>query len=503
MSKERFFQRMEDIGLALTYDDVRLKTGYSEVLPHELSVASKFSRNIPLQIPVVSAAMDTVTEHALATEMARLGGLGIIHRGLKPELQAAHVAKVKNHLNGLIENPTCVRVDETIESILNRKEEEELSFHSFPVLNGENKLVGILTHNDFDFCTDTSRTVEEVMTRKVISASPETTLAEAFEIMKQSKKKLLPLVDNNGFVTGLYVFSDVQRVQSGQSANFNLDERGQLRVGAAVGTGDSALLRAEQLIGANVDVLVVDTAHGDSKPVYDTLKAIKDNYSSIDVVAGNISEPESAKRLVDAGADGIKLGQGPGSICTTRIIAGIGSPQVSAVFKCSQVTQSAGVPLCADGGLRYSGDITIALGAGAHSVMMGSMLAGTEESPGRRIFLNGRQWKYYRGMGSLSAMIESRSSRERYRQRDLSAERLVPEGVEGMVPYKGVLEDVLFQYVGGLRAGMGYVGAANVDELHQKADFHRITAAGKAESHPHDIQITKETSNYPGGLSGK
>lgn len=503
MSKQRFFERMEDLGLALTYDDVRLKTGYSEVLPHELSIASKFSRNIPLQIPVVSAAMDTVTEHTLATEMARLGGLGIIHRGLKPELQAAHVAKVKNHLNGLIENPTCVHATDTIESVLNRKEEEELSFHSFPVLDSENRLVGILTHNDFDFCTDTSRSVQEVMTKKVISAAPSTTLAEAFDIMQKSKKKLLPLVDDNGLVAGLYVFSDVERVQSGQSANFNLDARGQLRVGAAIGTGDGALYRAEQLINANVDVLVVDTAHGDSKPVYDTLKAIKDNYTSIDVVAGNISEPESAKRLVDAGADGIKLGQGPGSICTTRIIAGIGSPQVSAVYKCSQITGPAGVPLCADGGLRYSGDITIALGAGAHSVMMGSMLAGTEESPGRRIFLNGRQWKYYRGMGSLSAMIESSSSRERYRQRDLSAERLVPEGVEGMVAYKGVLEDVLFQYVGGLRAGMGYVGAANIQELHEKADFHRITAAGKAESHPHDIQITKETSNYPGSVSNK
>tara|TARA_B100000609_G_C17222987_1_gene442090 strand:+ start:9330 stop:10838 length:1509 start_codon:yes stop_codon:yes gene_type:complete len=496
MKKDAFFAKMDNLGLALTYDDVRLKSGYSETMPHEISIESKFSRNVPLKIPLISAAMDTVTEHRLATEMAFLGGLGVIHRNLTPERQAAEVVRVKNHLNARIEKPTCVYEDETIEQLINKRDEEELTFHSFPVLDRENRLVGIITKNDFDFCDQPSITVKEAMTTQVIKSHPETTIAEAYDMMFKNKKKLLPLVDKEGFVQGLYVFSDVQRVITGTSPNCNTDPKGQLRVAAAIGTGEKALERARHLIKANVDVLVIDTAHGDSKPVFETLKAIKRTHSRIDVVVGNISEGPSARRLIDAGADGIKIGQGPGSICTTRIIAGIGSPQVSAVYQCSKAIRGSGIPLCADGGVRYSGDITIGIGAGADSVMMGSMLAGTLESPGSKIFLNGRQWKYYRGMGSLSAMLSSRSSRERYRQKDI--EKLIPEGVEGMVPYKGKLNDVLVQYIGGLRSGMGYVGAADIDELHEKADFHRISASGRAESHPHNIQITKETPNYPG-----
>lgn len=498
MSKETFFQQMDHLGLALTYDDVRLKTGYAETMPHDISVESKFTRNVGLKVPIVSAAMDTVTEHELATELARLGGLGIIHRNLTHEAQAQEVMRVKKHLNAVIEDPYCVDANETIEGILRRKEEEGLSFHSFPVLDENKKLVGLLTHNDFDFCDRPTMTAREAMTQQVITAPPSTSLEEAYSILKKEKKKVLPLVDSDGFVTGLYVFSDVQRVHSGRDSKCNLDERGQLRVGAAIGTGPDSLERAAHLIRANVDVLVIDTAHGDSKPVMDMIRELKKSNPEVDLMAGNISEPESAKRLIEAGADGIKLGQGPGSICSTRIIAGIGSPQVSAIYKCSAVANSFQIPVCADGGIRYSGDLTIAIGAGAHSVMLGSLFAGTKEAPGRRIFLNGRQWKYYRGMGSLSAMMESRSSRERYRQESDEAEKLIPEGVEGMVPYKGRLRDVMYQYEGGLRSGMGYVGAANIEELREKANFHRISQAGKAESHPHNIHITKEAPNYPG-----
>lgn len=877
MKKEDFFAQMESLGLALTYDDVRLRSGYSEVMPNEVSTVSLFSRNTPLNVPVVSAAMDTVTEHALATEMACLGGLGIVHRNMSEEQQAQEIARVKKHLNGLIESPMCVYEDESVEQVMERRAVEDFPFHSFPVLSREGKLVGILTKNDFDFCERWERPVREIMTTQLITAEEGTSIEKAYEMMKQHKKKVLPVVDAQRHVKGLYIFSDVMRVKSGLSKQYNLDARGQLRVGAALGTGEAALLRAEKLVEARADVLVIDTAHADSRPVFDTLREIKKRWSGVEVVVGNISEPESVARLVDAGADGIKVGQGPGcfaagtrvlmangiykdieavragdwvmggtgqpvlvkkawctgikpvvavrhalsykttyatadhrywvgdlrtcsqraqrsdaspqrmsrppkgdapkqawkavgevqqevfllpqtlafampkifaipllerrqdddpqervgvvgavlrpsfalgfvlgsflgggfadrviyrksrsgrvygyfgkeqqdhveklaealracfpmtselkirylekqdmaclsffyrpaadlleqlgtkadkhlpeallvedlpyltglfeglmasgghaeadgrksfmsasprlielfgvlcsrlygffpavqmhlassdglfesratqtslygaslarslrrrvasyqsskpksieetgcavpvydlevesedhsfiadnavvhnSICTTRVIAGIGSPQVSAVYRCAKAAEGSGVPICADGGLRFSGDITIAIGAGAHNVMMGSMLAGTEESPGQRIFLNGRQWKNYRGMGSLGAMTQHKASRERYRQ--TSERALVPEGVEGLVPYKGSLRDVLQQYLGGLRAGMGYVGAADIEELRSKAQFHRVTAAGQSESHPHDIHITKESPNYPG-----
>lgn len=885
MKKRRFFDNMDALGLALTYDDVRLKSGYAEVMPTEVSLKTKFSRNMHLNMPVVSAAMDTVTEHRLATALAKLGGLGVIHRNLPPDKQAKEVAKVKHHLNGMIETPKCVLEDQTIAEVLRMIDEKELGFHSFPVISREGKLVGVLTRNDFDFCDRHDKTAREVMTKEVMTGAANTSLDEAYSLMKQHKKKVLPLVNEHEHVSGLYVLSDVLRIKSGESDNYNLDAKGRLCVAAAIGTGDDAFERAERLLNAQVDVLVIDTAHGDSKPVFETLKELKKTYTNAEIVAGNISEPESAKRLCEAGADGIKVGQGPGcfaagtrvlmangsyknieeivagdrviggngrpvtvvkawctgtrevvaikhtqfykktyvtpdhryltgnlnsvsqktihsggykrileqptktgaskigwkaigeyaqdvpllprhiqydwpetfevellkrtsgnglnglegyevdsqltpsyelgyilgfflgdgsshtatvhngksnigsvrfylseneghlvdklvsflsicfpnaslpkikppteesrvntilffykpladylshfgkkdqkhlpsellahdseylrglfeglldsdghiesngrivftntspqlielfgvlchqihgsfphngphmtsagglvncneenvlpsyraklaitherrqtnehqivkltdiqeteqivpvydievdseehsfiadnaivhnSICTTRVIAGIGSPQVSAVYQCSQVADAYGVPICADGGLRYSGDLTIAIGAGAQTVMMGSMLAGTEESPGRRVFYNGRQWKYYRGMGSLSAMLDSRSSRERYRQEEGASDRLIPEGVEGLVPYKGSLTDVVIQYLGGLRAGMGYVGAATIEELREKADFHRITASGRAESHPHDVHITKESPNYSG-----
>ena len=337
------------------------------------------------------------------------------------------------------------------------------------------------------------------MSTELLTASEGTSIDDAFDLMCKEKKKILPLVKSNGEISGMYVFSDVKRIKTRSAETYNVDDRGQLRVAAAVGIGEEALERVARLSGKNVDVIVIDTAHGDSRAVIDTLKEIKNKYS-LDVVVGNVSIGESAKRLAKAGADGIKVGQGPGSICTTRIIAGIGRPQVSAVYDCAKSIEGYGIPICADGGLKNSGDIPVAIAAGAHSVMMGSMLAGTEEAPGKIVFREGRQWKTYRGMGSIGAMETSMSSRERYLQRQTGKSQLIPEGVEGLVPYKGRLGDILFQYVGGLRRGMGYVGAASIEELREKGDFDRITHAGVLESHPHDIRIIKESPNYGNDL---
>ncbi len=498
MRKSDFFDNMERQGVAITYDDVRLKTGHSDVPPTEVALASRFSRNVPLNIPIVSSAMDTVTEWPLAVEIAKLGGLGIIHRGLEPEIQANHVKRVKFYLNGLIDQPIAVHADDTIESIERQRNERGWEFHSFRVVDQNNKLVGILTRNDFDLNDDPGQIVKNVMTRNLITAPEKTTLDEAYTIMSREKKKILPLVTAANELAGLYVFSDVARIKRGSSSDYNVDDDGRLRVGAAVGTGSEALERVK-LMAHRVDVIVIDTAHGDSKPVYDTLTAIKKAYPKLDVVVGNVSEGSSAKRLVKAGADGIKVGQGPGSICTTRVVAGIGCPQVTAIYNCVKALEGTGIPVCADGGISQSGDIPIALGAGAHSVMLGRLLAGTKEAPGQIVMHQGNQVKIYRGMGSLGAMMDSRGARERYGQRDTSTEKLVPEGVEGLVPYRGTMSDLMVQYVGGLRAGMGYVGAANVEELREKGDFYRITGAGVRESHPHDIVITADAPNYHGG----
>src|SRR3989338_8738642 len=379
-------EKARNEGLALTFDDVRLRSNYAEDMPDEVDVGSKFSRNVRLKIPIVSAAMDNVTEYGLAIELAKLGGIGVIHRkNISIKDQVSHVEKVKYHLNGLIEKPIWVYEDESVFSILSRREEKGYTFHSFPVLNREGKLVGIITGKDFEFCRNSSLKAKDIMTTELLLAPMGTTIDEAYE-------------------------------------------------------------RVARLSEKNVDVIVIDTAHGDSKYVIDTLKEIKRNYS-LDVVVGNVSIGESAKRLVNAGADGIKVGQGPGSICTTRVIAGIGRPQVSAVYDCAKAIEESDIPICADGGLRNSGDITIAIAAGAHSVMMGSMLAGTEEAPGNIIFVEGRQWKSYRGMGSLGAMEISGSSRERYLQQQTEKNQLIPEGVEGLAPYKGRLADVIFQYI--------------------------------------------------------
>lgn len=484
-------------GIALTFDDVRLRTGYSEVMPDEVSLSTQFSRNVCLKIPLVSAAMDTVTEYKLAIALAKLGGLGIIHRNLSPEEQVFHVAKVKHHLHGRTDTPICVSEDQTIASILEMRELKKYSFNSFPVLDSRGEIVGILTGNDFEFCDDHSQLARDVMSTEILSAPPQTTIEEAYTIMKREKKKVLPLVDLEGKVTGMYVFSDVKRIMTGSAEFYNVDERGQLRVGAAIGTGEEAFARLEKLVKERVDVVVIDTAHGDSKAVIETLRELKRMYPRLDAVVGNVSIGDSVKRLVDAGADGIKVGQGPGSICTTRIISGIGRPQVSAIYECVKVAEKYhGVPVCADGGIRNSGDIPIAIAAGAHSVMMGSLFAGTDEAPGEVVYIQGRQWKNYRGMGSLGAMESFRSSRERYGQKSMEKNRLIPEGIEGLITYKGKLADVVFQYLGGLRRGMGYVGAKSVEELREKGDFDRITSAGFAESHVHDVMIAKEAPNY-------
>ncbi|MFA6050546.1 MAG: IMP dehydrogenase [Candidatus Paceibacterota bacterium] len=492
MNKDKFFEKIEALGLALTYDDVRLKSGYSETEPHNVSVETRFSKRVLLKTPIVSSAMDTVTEAPMAIAMAKLGGLGIIHRGLDPETQAKAVRRVKLHLNGMIASPITATLDQTVAEIIEAREEKNYNFHSFPVIDESGKLSGIVTRNDFEMASDTSLKIKDIMTPMdhMITAPAGTSLEEAHKILVQNKKKVLPLVDSNGVLAGMYVFSDVVRLIGSASTTYNLDPKGHLRVGAAVGAGPDALLRAELLSEAGVDVIVIDTAHGDSKNVYDTLKAIKATYPDIDVVVGNVSEAESAKRLAEAGADGIKVGQGPGSICTTRIVAGIGSPQVSAVYNCAKALRGMNVPICADGGIRNSGDIPIALGAGADSVMLGRTLAGTTETPGTIKDTPQGRFKVYRGMGSLGAMRASKASRERYRQDKVSNDKLVPEGVESVVPYQGDVENVLFKQIGGLRSGMGYVGADSIKSLQEKADFHRISNAGLAESHPHDVAIT-------------
>ncbi|MEK7167034.1 MAG: IMP dehydrogenase [Patescibacteria group bacterium] len=496
-SKDLFFKKIESIGLALSFDDVRLRSSYSKIMPINVDLKTKFSRNVSLKIPLVSAAMDTITEHKMAINMALLGGLGIIHRNNSSKQQADEVAKVKFYLNGLIDKPICVFENDVIQNVLNHKKEKGYVFHSFPVLNSLGHLVGIVTKNDFDFCNNrAAKRIKDIMSKQIIVAPQNTNLNKAYDIMIKNKKKVLPLVDKNKFLRGMYVFSDVIRIKFGGSLSYNTDKNGRLRVGAAIGAGNDVWERLDLLNKENVDVVVIDTAHGDSKNVINVLKKIKKKYSSFDVVVGNISEGESAKNLAMAGADGIKVGQGPGSICTTRIIAGIGCPQVTAIYNCSKAIVKAKIPVCADGGIRNSGDITIALGAGADSVMLGRLLAGTKETPGDVIFYKGMQVKNYRGMGSLGAMESSAASRERYNQIFLEKNKLVPEGVEGVVTYQGEAANIIYQYLGGLRSGMGYVGAANIAELHKKANFFRISSSGLVESHPHDIFITKDAPNY-------
>ncbi len=510
LPKDDFFEKLDAQGLAVTYDDVRLRSGYSDVMPSKANIESMFSTSIPLKIPFVSADMDRVTEHKMAIEIEKLGGLGVLHKNMTPERQAQELAKVKNHLNGCVMKPVCAYENETIEQILNKKTENDYGFSTFPVISMEGICIGLLTQTDFDFCRDKRMTAKEIMTKipDIIYAKPGTDLKQAYELMMNSKKKVLPLIDLEGEVAGMYVFSDVNRIVSGSHSSYNVDKQGRLFGAAALGVYDDAFARLELLIPEGLDVGVISTAHAASKGVIETIRMIKadSRYSKIDIVAGNISEPDSVRYLIDAGVNGIKAGQGPGSTCTTRLVAGIGCPQVTAVYEISKIADEENIPVCADGGIKYSGDVPVGIGAGARSVMIGNKFAGADESPGKTVFWQGKQWKEYRGMGSLPALEEHEGSRERYRQDDPdektaasqeSGEKVrIAEGVPMLVPLTGPVRNQIAQFVGGLKQGMGYVGAKNIEELREKANFRMITGAGQKEAHPHDGMITEQPPNY-------
>ncbi|HYY32065.1 MAG TPA: IMP dehydrogenase [Gaiellaceae bacterium] len=478
----------------LTFDDVLLVPAESTVLPSEVSTHTRLTRQIELEIPIVSAAMDTVTEARMAIALAREGGIGIVHRNLSVEAQAAEVDKVKRSEAGMIVEPVTLRPRDRVADALSIMETYRIS--GVPITDEVGKLVGILTNRDLRFEDDTSRPVAELMTAENLVTVPVgTTLEEARAVLHHHKVEKLPVVDDDGRLKGLITVKDIQkRIQYPHATK---DERGRLRVGAAVGTGTEGIERADALAAEDVDVLVVDTSHGHSQGVVEIVRELKGRYD-VPVIAGNVATPEATEALIDAGADAVKVGMGPGAICTTRVVAGIGVPQVTAVYDCAQVASRHDIPLIADGGVNFSGDIAKAIAAGADSVMVGGLLAGVDESPGEVVFHQGEQFKEYRGMGSLGAMRERYSS-DRYFQADVEEiAKLVPEGIEGRVAYKGPLRNVVHQLVGGLRQAMGYCGAASIDELKQ-ARFVRVTAAGMRESHPHDIAITKEAPNYRPG----
>ncbi|MGC8902239.1 MAG: IMP dehydrogenase [Fervidobacterium sp.] len=480
----------EQLDEALTFDDVLLVPQYSEILPHETDVSTKLTRQIRLNIPMISAAMDTVTESELAKALAREGGIGIIHKNLSIKEQAHQVEIVKRTENGVIENPVVIHPNDTIFNALKLMAEYKIG--GFPVVDDEGYLVGLLTNRDVRFETDVSKKVKELMTprEKLIVAHPGISLEKAKQILHEHRIEKLPIVDDKNKLVGLITIKDVLSVI--EHPNAARDSKGRLIVGAAIGISKDTFDRLEALVKAGVDVIVVDTAHGHSKKVIATVKKIKSMHPDLPVIAGNVATAEGTEELIKAGADAVKVGIGPGSICTTRIVAGIGVPQLSAILQCAQVAKKYDIPIIADGGIRYSGDIVKALAAGAESVMLGSIFAGTEESPGETVLYQGRKYKVYRGMGSIAAMKSG--SADRYFQSN--NQKLVPEGVEGMVPYKGAVKDVVYQLVGGLRAGMGYVGAKDIKELQRKAKFIKVTPASVKENHPHDIIITKEPPNY-------
>lgn len=478
----------------LTFDDVLLIPAYSEVLPRNVELSTKFSRNIRLNIPLVSAAMDTVTEAQLAIAIAREGGIGVIHKNMSIEAQAKQVHTVKRAENGMIYDPVTIKRGSTVRDALAMMKEFHIG--GIPVVDDDRMLVGIVTNRDLRFERDLDKLIDLVMTKdNLVVTSQSTDLEQAADILQKNKIEKLPVVDKDGRLVGLVTYKDITKAKDKPFAC--KDKWGRLRVAAGVGVTADSMQRVDALVEAGVDAIVIDTAHGHSKGVVGVLKQVKAKYPELDVVVGNIATGEAAKYLVEAGADGVKVGIGPGSICTTRVIAGVGVPQLSAVYDVAKALEGTGVPLIADGGIRYSGDIVKALAAGAYSVMLGGMLAGVEESPGETIIFNGRKYKSYRGMGSLEAM--EKGSKDRYFQdNEMDAKKLVPEGIAARVPYKGSLYEVVYQMIGGLRAGMGYCGAKDIEILHQ-AKFTRITNAGVAESHPHDVSITSEAPNYSRG----
>ena len=477
----------------LTYDDVLLKPRSSEVLPSDVKLHTKFSKNIELNIPIVSAAMDTVTESPAAIVMAQEGGIGVIHKNLSPESQASEVQKVKRFESGMIQDPTTISPELSLGEFL--KETKKHKITGFPVVNDKNVLVGILTARDVQFEENFSLQVKDMMTKKdqLITTTDGGDREKAKQLLHQHRIEKLPVVDKKGVLKGLITIKDIKNTIS--HPNSSKDQLGRLRCAAAVGVSEKEFERAQLLVESGVDAIVVDTAHGHSKGVLDTVKKLKSTFSNIDIIAGNVATAEACKDLIKSGADGIKVGIGPGSICTTRVVAGIGVPQFSALMDCASVCLKEDIPFIADGGIKYSGDMTKALAAGASCVMIGSLFAGCDETPGERILYKGRSYKVYRGMGSLGAM--SKGSKDRYGQGDVEEiNKLVPEGIEGQVPYRGSLASNTYQLLGGVRAGMGYVGAQNLKSLVERAEFIKITAASLKEGHPHDVMITKEAPNY-------
>lgn len=477
----------------LTYDDVLLIPAYSEVLPKTVELRTKFSRNIELNIPFVTAAMDTVTESRMAIAIAREGGIGVIHKSMTIEDQARQVAIVKRAENGMIYDPVTIRRGSTVKDALAMMAEYHIG--GIPVVDDENHLVGIVTNRDLRFERHLDKTVDDVMTKEnLVTTDQQTDLAAAAQILQENKIEKLPVVDKDGHLVGLITYKDITKAKDKPMAC--KDSKGRLRVAAGVGVTNDTLIRMQALVDAGADAIVIDTAHGHSKYVIEKLVEAKASFPGVDIVVGNVATGAAARLLAENGADAVKVGIGPGSICTTRVVAGVGVPQLSAVYDVYSALKGTGVPLIADGGLRYSGDVVKALAAGGSSVMIGSLVAGTEESPGETIIFNGRKFKSYRGMGSLEAMEQKNGSKDRYFQGDTTeVKKLVPEGIAGRVPYKGTVQEVVYQMVGGLRSGMGYCGAQTIEKLHD-AKFTRITNAGVMESHPHDISITSEAPNY-------
>ncbi len=475
----------------LTYDDVLLVPAYSEVLPRTVSLGTQFSRNIQLQIPFVTAAMDTVTEAPMAIAIAREGGIGVIHKNMSIEEQARQVAIVKRAENGMIYDPVTIKRGSTVADALRLMSEYHIG--GIPVVDDERNLVGIVTNRDLRFERDMDKQIDQVMTSEnLVTTTQHTDLFAASQILQENKIEKLPVIDKDGKLVGLITYKDITKAKDKPMAC--KDEKGRLRVAAGVGVTADTLERIEALVKAGADAIIIDTAHGHSKFVIEKLREAKAAFPGVDFVVGNVATGEAARMLAEAGADAVKVGIGPGSICTTRVVAGVGVPQLSAIYDVAKALEGTGVPLIADGGLRYSGDVVKALAAGGYSVMIGSLVAGTEESPGETIIFNGRKFKTYRGMGSLEAM--ENGSKDRYFQAGVvDAKKLVPEGIAGRVPYKGSVQEVIYQLVGGLRSGMGYCGANTIKELHN-AKFTRITNAGVLESHPHDITITSEAPNY-------
>ena len=480
------------LGDGLTYDDVLLVPAYSEVLPRQVSIQSKFTRNISINVPIVSAAMDTVTESRMAIAMAREGGIGVLHKNMTVEQQALKVRKVKRAESGMIIDPVTLPISAKVRDA--KESMKEHSIGGIPIVDEEGRLLGIVTNRDLRFEKNLNRPIAEVMTSEnLVTVAEGTSLDDAEDILQENKIEKLPVVNKEDKLVGLITFRDITKLT--QKPMANKDSYGRLRVAAAVGVTPDAIERADALVNAGVDAIIIDTAHGHTKGVVHVLKEIKKKFPDLEIVVGNIATGEAAKYLVEAGADAVKVGIGPGSICTTRVVAGVGFPQFSAVLEVAAAIKGSGVPVIADGGIRYTGDIPKAIAAGADTVMLGSLLAGTKESPGETIIYEGRKFKSYRGMGSVEAM--EKGSKDRYFQDvEDDIKKLVPEGIVGRVPYKGDLEESIHQFVGGLKAGMGYCGAKDIETLKETGKFIRITAAGVHESHPHDVTITKESPNY-------